>query len=132
MKEPRWLTVAVVLAIHEEQLSLFGGAGGVRDQGLLESAVARPQQVYHYGQERSIPRLAASLGFALAKNHPFVDGNKRAAFLAAYTFLIDNGYDFTAIEAEVVAAMLELASGAWKEPEFALWIESNSRRAKRK
>lgn len=127
MKEPRWLSVAVVVAIHEEQLSLFGGAAGIRDQGLLESAVARPQQVFHYAEERSIPRLAASLGFALAKNHPFVDGNKRVAFLAAYTFLLDNAHAFTASEPEVVAAMLELAAGNWKERDFTLWVESNSR-----
>jgi death-on-curing protein len=131
VKEPRWLSVAVVLAIHEEQLSLFGGSAGVRDQGLLESAVARPQQNYHYGEERTIPRLAASREFALTKNHPFVDGNKRVAFLTAYTFLLDNGYEFTAGEAEVVAAMLELASSNWKESDFVRWIESNSRPADR-
>ena len=132
MKEPRWLPAAAVLAIHEEHLAVFGGAAGVRDQGLLDTEVTRPRQVYHRAAELSVPRLGASLGFGLARNHPFVDGNNRVAFLVAYTFLIENGYEFTASEAEVVAVMLELASGSWKEPDFTFWIESNSRRARRK
>ena len=127
IQEPRWIELEVVLAIHESQLSRFGGSAGIRDQGLLESALARPKQHFHYGGETSIPRLAAAYCYGIAKNHAFIDGNKRVAFLTAYTFLRDNGYQMTAEQTDVVLTILRLAAGELTEEDLIAWIESNSR-----
>lgn len=125
MTEIVWLLRETVLAMHEEQLSEHGGGTGVRDHGLLESALMRPQQLAHYGKA-DIAQLAAAYGFGLAKNHPFVDGNKRVAFAVTETFLALNGVMLTAKDEDCVTTMLQLASGEIDENEFADWIRGNT------
>jgi death-on-curing protein len=122
--EPIWLSIDLITAIHEEQLREFGGAGGLRDAGALESALARPLNRYHYGTE-DLAALAAAYGFGLSRNHAFVDGNKRTAFLAIVTFLGFNGVEFSVPEAEVAVMMLALASGEIDEEGLARWIRDN-------
>ncbi len=129
MKEPRWLTVPVIHTIHEELIAEHGGSSGVRDQGLLESALARPQNLLAYGKP-SLAELGASYAFGIARNHPFVDGNKRTALMAAYVFLGLNGQLLVAPEAEAVVMTQELASGACSEVEFAAWLASHLEAAK--
>jgi death-on-curing protein len=124
MKEPRWLTPTIVHTMHEELIAEHGGSSGVRDQGLLESALARPQNLLAYG-EPTLAELAASYAFGIARNHPFVDGNKRTALMAAYVFLALNGRRLVAPEAEAVVMTRELASGASSEAEYAAWLASN-------
>jgi death on curing protein len=124
MTEPVWLTGELVLAIHGEQLRLFGGPEGVRDLGMLESALARPKNKWAYG-ERDLPELAAAYAFGIARNHPFVDGNKRASFLALITFLGLNGIDFIVEEPQAAAAILALAAGEIGEDGLARWIRDN-------
>ena len=124
MTEPIWLSIDLITAIHEEQLREFGGAGGLRDAGALESALARPLNRYHYGTE-GLAALAAAHGFGLSRNHAFVDGNKRTAFLAIVTFLGFNGVEFSVPEAEVAVRMLALASGEIDEEGLARWIRDN-------
>ena len=119
-----WLDVRVVLAAHDEQLAEHGGAEGVRDMGLLESALARPQNLAAYGNP-DVTELAASLAFGIAKNHPFVDGNKRTSLLALYTFLGLNGFDFIVPEAEAAAIILALAAGEVSEESLTRWIRDN-------
>ena len=114
----------LVLAIHEEQLRQFGGPPGLRDQGLLESALGRPLNKFAYGSE-DLATLAAAYGFGLARNHAFVDGNKRIAFLAIVTFLGLNDIDFAVPEAETVVIMLGVASGEVDEDGLARWIGDN-------
>ncbi len=123
----RWLESALINAVHAEQLVEHGGGAGVRDVNLLESALARPQQLAHYGAPDAAD-LAASYGFGLARNHPFVDGNKRTAFVATELFLAINGFDLMAPDAECVVNMLDLASGKLSEVEFAAWIRKNMHR----
>ncbi len=122
MNEPRWVPLRTVLVVHEMHLARFGGASGIRDRALLESALARPQQVFHYGAERSLPRLATAYAYGIARNHPFVDGNKRTAFLTAALFLETNGCRIEAPEPEVVTAMMLTASGEWDEERLAGWM----------
>lgn len=121
MKEPRWLTLTAIHTMHEELIAEHGGSSGVRDQGLLESALARPQNLLAYGKP-SLAELIASYAFGIARNHPFVDGNERTAFMAAYVFLGLNGQRLIAPEAEAVIMMQELASGVCSEADFAAWI----------
>ncbi len=116
-----WIDPAVVLAVHEEQLAEHGGAAGVRDAGLLESALARPRNLAHYG-EPDLCELAAAYAFGLARNHPFIDGNKRSAFVATELFLVLNGWQLVASDADCVLVMLSLASGEIDEPTFAAWL----------
>lgn len=123
--EPAWLDESEVLAFHEELLARFGGAAGIRDAGLLESALHRPRQRWHYG-DPSFPELAAAYGAGIVMNHPFVDGNKRTGFLAAALFLETNGYRFEASEEEVVERTLALAAGAIGEEDYAAWLERAS------
>jgi death-on-curing protein len=124
MKEPVWLALELVVAIHENQLKRFGGPPGVRDLGALESALGRARNRWAY--ENSDPAtLAAAYGFGIARNHPFVDGNKRAALLSIVTFLGLNGVDFVADEAEAVVIIRELASGEVDESGLARWIADN-------
>ena len=123
--EPEWVTPDVALAIHEEQIAEHGGAEGVRDHGLLESALARPRNTWGYGVE-DLCALAASLGHGIARNHPFVDGNKRTAFVAVETFLILNGLKLMASDAESVVAMLDLAAGEMTEEEFSGWLRDHT------
>src|SRR4051812_1480106 len=121
-REPRWLSREVIDAIHTEQLREHGGLRGVRDENSLESALARPQQKWHYRAAAcDIPALAAAYAFGLVRNHPYRDGNKRMGFLAMAAFLGINGYRFEATDAEVVAEMVALAAGAVSEPALASW-----------
>jgi death-on-curing protein len=121
----KWLTGDAVRAMHEHLIATFGGSGGVRDDGLLESALARPKQIVAYG-EPTVPVLAAAYAHGIARNHPFVDGNKRTALMAAFTFLRINGFALTAFEAEAVAVIRDLAAGAIEEDMLARWIEANA------
>ena len=120
-----WLQAEVLLAVHEEQLAEHGGGAGTRDLGLFEFALARPRQLAHYGAPDQAG-LAAAYGYGLARNHPFVDGNKRTAFVAVELFLTLNGWELTAGDAECVLAMLALAAGDWSESEFAAWLRRHS------
>jgi death on curing protein len=116
-----WLDPGVIHAVHEEQLAEHGGAAGVRDAGLLESALARPRNLAAYG-EPDVAALAAAYGYGLARNHPFVDGNKRSAFVAVELLLALNGFALAADDAACVMIMLALAAGELEEPEFADWL----------
>jgi death-on-curing protein len=127
MSEPVWLRLEAILAAHDNQLAEHGGGVGVRDQGLLESALARPLNLYAYG-EPPFSRLAASYAFGIARNYPFVDGNKRTALVAAETFLGLNGFDLTASDIEAVQVFLALAAGEITEEQLAAWIDHNSRK----
>ena len=120
-----WIDPAVILAVHEEQLAEHGGAAGVRDTGMLESALARPRNLALYGQP-DVCELAASYAFGLARNHPFVDGNKRTAAVVSETFLMLNGYDLTASDAEVVVAFVALAAGELTEAELTDWFRQHA------
>jgi death on curing protein len=120
--EPVWLNRVIVEAIHAGQVSEHGGQAGLRDEGLLESALARPRHVWSYAPEAGLPRLAAEYGFGLARNHAFLDGNKRTAFVAMNVFLILNGYEIETAEAEVVDVMLRLAAGSLDLDVLAQWI----------
>ncbi len=121
-----WLERQLVLAMHDEQLAIHGGAPGLRDSGLLDSALARPLNHASHG-ESDIVKLAAIYALAIARNHPFVDGNKRTAYVALETFLILNGCDFPASDAEVVVAMLSMASGEMSDDEFIGWVRTHTR-----
>lgn len=122
-EEPVWLQDAVIEAIHLRQLAEHGGAAGVRDAGLLASALARPLQRFAYGGDgASLPALAAAYGYGLARNHPFVDGNKRTAFVATLLFLRLNGYDLNATPQERYETFLALADGSLDEAGLAAWL----------
>ncbi len=129
MKPPVWLDREDCLAIHEMMLSQHGGLAGVRDEGMLASALARPQNRLAYQTSSSLPVLAASYATGIVLNHPFLDGNKRTGFIVAVTFLELNGMAFTAIEESVVEHTLGLASGGIKEPKYAAWLKAHSKRA---
>jgi death-on-curing protein len=123
MTVPVWLTRALVDAVHQELLARFGGLSGVRDEGLLESALARPEHLYSY-EDPTLFALAASYAYGIVKNHPFIDGNKRVGYMAAYVFLGANGFDITAPEEEVVIQTLALAASECSEAEYAEWLET--------
>lgn len=125
MTEPRWLRPAYLFAIHADQVQAHGGSLGLRDRGLLESALDRPKNRLGYDPEADLASLAASYGFGIAQNHPFVDGNKRVAFQAMYLFLGLNGYRVDAPEEDVVALILALASGQVEEAALAAWLRSH-------
>lgn len=125
--EPRWLTRAMVVALHDESLALFGGMQGIRDEGGLESALARPRNRFAYAPGVGLERLAAAYGFGLSRNHPFVDGNKRVAVLAIAVFLALNGRRFDPAEADEVRTILSLAAGELDEDALAVWIVANTR-----
>lgn len=125
MTEVIWIDLPEVLAIHGRQLDEHGGASGVRDDGLLESALARPQQLFTYG-EPDVFDLAAAYTAGIVRNHPFVDGNKRTGFVVGILFLELNGPTFTASEADAIQAVLGLAAGEITDDEFAIWLRSNS------
>jgi death on curing protein len=124
MTEPDWLDVNIMLDIHSEQLALFGGPDGVRDLGLLESALARPVNKYAHG-ESDLAGLAAPYGFGIAKNQPFADGNKRAAFGAIIVFLGLNGIDFMVPPESATAMIVSLAAGEVSEYSLSRWIRDN-------
>ena len=114
----------MVAAIHDEQLAIHGGSDGLRDAALLESALGRPRNKWAY-EQAGLPELAAAYGYGIAKNHPFVDGNKRTSLLAIYTFLGINGIDFRVPEAEAAAMIVSLAAGEVSEESLARWIRDN-------
>lgn len=128
MSAPTWVWIdpKVLLAVHEEQLAEHGGAGGTRDMGLFESALARPQNLAAYG-EPDAADLAAAYGCGLARNHPFIDGNKRTAFVAVELFLQLNGQELVADDADCVLTMLAVAAGQIDEPAFAAWLRGHCR-----
>jgi death on curing protein len=126
MTEPEWLSKGLNLAVHDEQLAEHGGGTGVRDSGLLESALARPQNRLAYDAKADLPTLAAAYAFGLARNHPFVDGNKRTAFVAAELFLDLNGMTLAANDQDCVLMMLRLAAGEIEESAYAEWLRANS------
>ncbi len=126
MNEPLWLGSALIVAVHESQLAEHGGAAGIRDAGLLASALARPRQLWNYGEPPpDMATLAAAYGFGIARNHPFVDGNKRSALVAMETFLNINGWELDASNVECVSEILSLAAGDVTEAELAAWLRSH-------
>lgn len=128
MSEWVWADPEVLLAAHDEQLEEHGGAAGIRDRGVFESAMARPQNLAACG-EPDVADLAAAFGFGIAKNHAFVDGNKRTAFVALELFMELNGFLLTADDRQCVVVMLSVASGAFSEDELAEWIRRNMQSA---
>lgn len=124
-----WLEAAVLRAVHEEQLAEHGGAAGIRDEGLFESALARPQHLAAYG-EPDLCDLAAAYGFGLARNHPFIDGNKRTAFVAVELFLLVNGQELMASDESCVLTMLAVAAGQMDEAAFAAWLREHVQKRK--
>ncbi len=129
MKAPVWILRDTVLALHERLLAEFGGSSGVRDRGLLDSALARPENLLAYGKP-SVFELAAAYAFGLVKNHPFIDGNKRTGFATAVLFLELNRQRVQASEADAVIQTLALAAGATDEAAYAAWLKANTRRAR--
>jgi death-on-curing protein len=124
MNEPIWLDVEILIDLHAEQLALFGGPDGIRDQGMLESALGRPINKFTYG-ETDLATLAAAYGFGIARNHPFIDGNKRAAFGAIIVFLGLNDIDFLVPPESATAMILSLAAGEVNEDGLTRWIRDN-------
>jgi death-on-curing protein len=124
-REPHWLSRIVIDAMHNDQLREHGGLPGVRDENVLESALARPQQKWHYEAAADVPILAAAYAFSLVKGHPYRDGNKRIGFLAMVTFLGINECELEATDAEVVAEFVALANGSNSEEELADWIREH-------
>ena len=124
MSEPVWLSTELVIAIHERQLREFGGPPGIRDKGMLESALDRPRNKWAY-EGAGLPELAAAYAYGIARNHPFVDGNKRAALLALVVLLDLNDVDFDVPEAEMAAIILALAAGDVGEDGLTRWIQDN-------
>jgi death-on-curing protein len=130
MKEPRWVLREAILALQERLLAEFGGLGGLRDAGLFESALARPEQLFAYGTP-NLSALAAAYASGLVRNYPFLDGNKRIGFATAVLFLELNGCEFTASEVGAVVQTLALAAGALDEAGYAAWLKKNSHRPRR-
>jgi death-on-curing protein len=128
MKAPYWLTREECLALHDMMLSHYGGIAGVRDENMLESALAKPQQRFHYDKP-TMAELGAAYAAGIVKNHPFLDGNKRTGFMMGAGFLERNGFEFVATEAEAVLRTLALAAGEMSEGDYAAWLKANSRRA---
>ena len=126
--QPVWVLREVVSLLHEQSLAEFGGSPGIRDEGLLDSALNRPQNLFAYGKP-ALFELAAAYAFGLIKNHPFIDGNKRAGFIVAVTFLELNGYQFNATEVDAALRTLALAAGELTEKAYAAWLKENSQEA---
>ena len=124
-EEPRWVNRAVIRAIHVDQIRQHGGSLGLRDEGLLKSALERPRNRWRYEPSSDLARIAAAYGYGLARNHPFVDGNKRVAFQVMYVFLGLNGYRIEADETEVVTLVLSLASGDIDEEPLSDWLRDH-------
>jgi death-on-curing protein len=122
MTEPVWVEKEALLLLHDKSLARFGGTQGIRDEGLLDSALARPRNAFHYDGLRDMAGFAASYAFGLAKNHPFADGNKRAAFMAVGLFLAANGWELNAEPVDAIRAVVALAGGEIGEGEFAAWL----------
>ena len=128
MKEPVWIDERDALALHDRLLALEGGAPGVRDRGLLQSALARPQQLRAYGDKPNIIQMAAAYTAGIVRDHPFVDGNKRTGFVVGVLFLELNGYRFVASEENAAQTVLSLAAGTLKEETFVAWMRANVKR----
>ncbi len=128
MSEPTWLSLELIEAIHERQIAEHGGGSGIRDRGMLESALARPQQLYAYGgQDVDLVAMAASYAFGLSRNHPFVDGNKRTAAVACELFLELNGYQLVAEDGDLYPVFLGLAAGELSEEALRDWLSRHAR-----
>ena len=125
--EPTWLSIELVMAIHNELIAMFGGAAGVRDWGLLESTLNGPRNAYAYG-EPSVHQMAAIYAYAIVRNHPFVDGNKRIGLMCIRAFLFQNGYAFEPTEQEEVTMMVATAEGNADEIELSQWISDRTTR----
>ena len=119
-----WIAEATLYCVHDEQLAEHGGGAGIRDKGLFESALAKPQQLAHYGTP-DIAELAAAYGYGISRNHPFIDGNKRTAFVAMELFLILNRYELIADDTGCVLTMLNVAAGVITEADLALWVRAH-------
>lgn len=118
--------MSAVLAVHRLMIARFGGADGIRDEGLLDSALARPRNIFEYEDGNALPRLAAAYAAGIVQNHPFVDGNKRTAFMAAYMFLGRNGLKIISDEVSATTMTLSLASSDIDEAAYAIWLEQNT------
>jgi death on curing protein len=127
MNEPIWLDRQSVILLQAESLAQHGGSSGIRDAGLLDSALTRPINKWNYNSEADLATLAAAYGFGLARNHPFVDGNKRIAFIATALFLRLNGYRLSSTALDEIQTMLRLAAGELGEEEFAVWIRNHTK-----
>ena len=128
MREPVWIDERDALALHDRLLVLEGGAAGIRDMALLQSALARPRQLLAYGDKPGIIEMAAAYTTGIVRDHPFIDGNKRTGFVVGVLFLELNGYRFTASEEDAAQAVLGLAAGTIEEADFTSWMLVNSRR----
>lgn len=126
MNEPVWIDLRDALAIHQRLLALHSGATGVRDEGMLQSALARPRQLLAYGENPDIHQLSVSYMAGIVRNHPFIDGNKRVGFVVGVLFLEMNGYRFTASEEEATQAVMSLAAGTLTEATLLKWLRENS------
>jgi death on curing protein len=132
MKEPRWIKESVAPAVHRRQLAEHGGLEGVRDGGMLSSALARPKNLFAYSNPKpDLPALAAAYAFGIMKNHPFVDGNKRTAYVICRTFLKLNGTDIEATEVEKYMTFLAVADGSMSEETLADWIRAHAVQVRR-
>jgi len=127
MRPPRWISRRALLYLQSASLTTFGGSTGIRDEGLLDSALARPQNRFLYAPESDLSELAVSCGFGIAKNRPFVDGNKRAAFHSVGLFLSINGFELVADQLDAIQTMLRLAAGELNDEQFAVWIRKNTK-----
>jgi death-on-curing protein len=125
VKTPKWVDRRALILLHRETLAEHGGLTGLRDDGALDAALARPRHLHAYEPKSDLPRLAAAYGFGIVRNHPFNDGNKRAGFLAIGLFLSRNGRELTADPVEAIAVILRLAEGKMTELELASWIRQN-------
>jgi death-on-curing protein len=128
VREPVWIDERDVLALHDRLLALEGGAAGLRDRGLLSSALARPRNLLAYGKKPDVVLMAAAYTAGIVRDHPFIDGNKRTGFVVGVLFLELNGYRFTASEEDAAQAVLSLAAGKVGEPALSAWIRANSKR----
>ena len=126
-KEPLWIEERDAVAIHDRLLALHGGASGVRDRDLLESALARPRQHHSYAKTSDVVEMAALYTAGIVRNHPFIDGNKRTGFVIGVLFLELHGFDFTASEADATQAVMALASGTIDEAAFTVWLRENTK-----
>jgi death-on-curing protein len=126
-REPRWVDKRALLLLHEESLAMFGGAAGMRDESLLDSALARPVNQFLHGKVDSLAGLAAAYGYGIARNHPFIDGNKRVAYLALGIFLVMNGKRLRADQVDAIQTIWGLAAGKVDEADLTKWIAANLR-----
>jgi len=126
VKEPKWLLKQAVLAVHNQLILEFGGGSGIRDEGLLDSALGRPLNIFEYDEAADLHSLAAAYAGGIVQNHPFVDGNKRTGFMSAYIFLALNGLRLTADQVTATAMTLALAASDAEESEYAAWLRDNT------